>query len=458
MLNPCSNSLILYGPREVLDVFVEARLSLRELLPWPAELNRMVKDNKLQENWAANRWGTRQDIGPLKDLTVQGPLGHDGHYELKAEFKSAWGPPVRAFESLYERYKSRGLEVWLEYIEPECQFMGVVTTRAGEFVDEQRGYDTADELEQYSRELDHGLGTREASYLRLVEVEEKAAKKGKKAATPKAKPVPKAPPPKVESKPAPKQDKPVPTGLTGTLDSLIREAPAKAEPAVQITTTPPPTKPVVLRAKPPVEPPTVASQWTVEKKVARKPVPPAPKVPPVDEPTLNRAIEFSKLVKAKLDAMPRLKIDAMMKPKGQRPPAPKIVTTEKARVAEETPMKVPTKSSAPTPKAATPAKVAEKPAPTKKPAAKTSPKPAASKAVKAAAKPAATKKAAPKPAAKAAPAKPAAPKATPAKKPAAAPKAAAPVKPAPAKKAAAPKQPAVPASKDAKSTKAPKKK
>ncbi len=467
MPNLCENNLTLYGPREVLDELAATGLSLRVLLPWPRDMDNVMGDKRLQENWAANRWGTRQDIGPLKGLAVEGPFGHDGHFEMKVAFKSVWGPPVKAFESLYERYKSRGLEVWLEYIEPECQFMGVVTTRAGEFMDEQRGYDSTDELDEFSKELDHALGAREASYQRLLDNEEKRTKP-KKPKAPKAAPLPKpAPPPKpVREKPAPPMRE-VPTGMTGTLDSLMPPVlqemmkPGK-RPEPKVT-----PKPTPVAVKPP-EPP--------KKPVAPKP---PPKIETAPKP-VHPAIELSRRVKEKLDALPRLRIDSMMLPKNQRPPAPpKPVTSEKAHEAEEKPMKVPAKSSAPTPKAAATAKT---PAAPKKEAAKTSPKPpakpavkaAAKPAVKAAAKPAVTKAAAPKAAAtKAAPKKPdaakapvkkaAAPKAAPVKAPVKAP---APKK-APAKKAApapkkpvaeqapAPKPAAAPASKAAKSSKAP---
>lgn len=497
--NWCDNSLTFYGPLDVLTEIADTKLSLRKLLPWPKALEgkekvvplpdkeraiRLELEKKYgvstMQDWATSRWGTRGDPGPVTDLALTGPLGQDGHYELHAEFKSLWGPPVKALETLFDRYKSRGLEIWMEYHEPSCQFMGSVTTKSGEFTDEYRGYDTALELEKYCTELDHTLAKRDIPYLRMVEAEEKAAKQKK----------------------APKSEK-------ATKAEKAKPTPAKAEPTPVPTPKPPPPKSKPLSEldiwikkspRPAKAPETIFEAGTAETLEAA----PEPKAAPAS-PKVS--------TEGKPATLPRLKIEMMMQPKSKRPPAPakaKTPTknagksdtdadkethsmTHTAQIGQTSDMDAPnseasaqsngqwtvkaTKKPAAKKEVLAPASAHTLVADTKKPASKkpaASKKVAAKKPVKAAAKPVAKK--AVKPAAK----KPAAPKKEAAKKsqkPAAnkavkatakpaTKKAATPAKKseakksaAPAKKASAPKKPVAPAKKaPAKSSKAPAKK
>jgi len=388
----CSNILIMYGPDDVLKELAVSKLSMRKLFPWPPDLDGKQKVYNLPESelvvrkhltkkygvsniedWGITRWGTPKDFGPIKHLTVQGPFGLDEHYELRVgEFKTVWGPPVRALEALYEKYKGRGLDIWMEYIEPECQFMGVVSTKAGEFTDDQRGYDTIAELDRYSLELDHGMGLREAAYLKLEEAE---AKKNKKS--------------------------------------------AKKAPATKTTVTPPPPEKVVLKPLKSSGTPTVASHWPIES---------SPKSPkPTLTSTLDGVLTPPKHAKStNNNVKPKLKIDELLKPRtAQKKSEPKPTPVPK----EPEPMKIPAEPKKPEVKKPAPAKKPEpkKPAPAKKEVKKTAPakKPAPAKKAEApkkaepkkaapAKKPDTKKVEAPK---KAAPAKPVAKKAAPAKKP-----------------------------------------
>ena len=190
MPNWCQNSLFLSGPKDVIQEIAETKLSLQKLVPCPQELleTEAVYANeagdmptKMQQNqekygykswydWCVENWGTKWDVGPVDDLEIF-EEDHD-KFELRSNFDSAWGPPVAAFEDIYDKYKDRGLRIRLEYLESGNRFMGVAHTTDGSFHDEYRDYSNADELEEYANELDHFLAESEVEYLREIEAEE----------------------------------------------------------------------------------------------------------------------------------------------------------------------------------------------------------------------------------------------------------------------------------------------
>lgn len=230
MPNWCMNQLILTGPKDVIFEIAESKLSLDKLFPCPQELKDTTapavyndKERAVANkekfgfsdwyDWQISNWGTKWDIGPLEEIDPD-QVG-DNLYEINVGFDSAWSPPVEAMSKLYDKYGSRGLNIWMEYFEPGCAFLGTVTTTGGQFIDEYREFSTADELEEAVKELEHGLAESEVEYLREREEEEhqfqieKAAKANAapaktKAAKPTAKKAAKKPVKKVAKKPVKK--------------------------------------------------------------------------------------------------------------------------------------------------------------------------------------------------------------------------------------------------------------
>lgn len=187
MPNWCSNQVTLTGPKNVISEILETKLSLQEIFPCPQELKDTESPAKFNDkekaisnkekygfqdwyDWQVANWGTKWDIGPIENLTMD--ENGDGTYTIYTLFDSAWSPPVEAFKNLYEKYKSQGLELHLEYFESGCRFLGTATGSDGHFNDEYFEYSNADELEEAVKELDHGLAESEVEYLREIEAEE----------------------------------------------------------------------------------------------------------------------------------------------------------------------------------------------------------------------------------------------------------------------------------------------
>lgn len=223
MPNWCSNDLILTGPKDVIDEIAATNLSLDALFPCPKELKDTVapaKHNdkdKAEENikkygyadwydWQVNNWGTKWDITPYNPIQVEALS--DGLYEISVGFDSAWSPPIQAMEKLYYKYKDRGLNVWMEYFEGGCAFIGTCKSQDGEFIDDCFEFSNADELEEAIKKLDHNMGQFELDFLREREEEEAASEIEEEAKAQDEKPLKKTKKPsvkKVVKKPATKK-------------------------------------------------------------------------------------------------------------------------------------------------------------------------------------------------------------------------------------------------------------
>lgn len=185
MPNWCLNELMLSGPKDLMEELAASGLSLDVLIPCPQELKDTTSpaEKKIAElnkkkygypdwySWQVSNWGTKWDIGPIDGLEAE--HCKDDLYEIRVSFDSAWSPPVEAMKKIYERFKDRGLNIWMEYFEPGCCFLGKVTTVDGEFIDECEEYSNSKELEAAVLELDHGMGESEIQYLKEREEEER---------------------------------------------------------------------------------------------------------------------------------------------------------------------------------------------------------------------------------------------------------------------------------------------
>lgn len=187
MPNWCYNTAVFSGPKDVIEEIAETKLSLAKLVPWPEELTNYQKvipvpksEKKARAalmekygydnlyDWCVGNWGTKWDIGEIDNIEVdEFPVLKNNRktkkkeYQIYVNFDSAWSPPVDAFNTIYNKYKDRGLEIYLEYIEPGCSFLGTAIGKNGEFKDEYYEYSNLNDLKEIVKKLDHGLGESE---------------------------------------------------------------------------------------------------------------------------------------------------------------------------------------------------------------------------------------------------------------------------------------------------------
>jgi hypothetical protein len=184
MPNWCMNQVILSGPKKVMDEIAATGLSLDKIVPCPDKLRGVEKTTFIPKNeaklrkelqkeygvstefdWHVLMWGTKWDIS-VGDIRVEQCYGNEDEYEINVSFDSAWSPPVKAMQHLYEKYKRQGLKLWMEYFEPGASYLGTATGDKGIFTDEYREYKNADELQKYVDELEHCLAEPEVEYRR----------------------------------------------------------------------------------------------------------------------------------------------------------------------------------------------------------------------------------------------------------------------------------------------------
>jgi hypothetical protein len=184
------NELTLTGPKDVLQEIADAKLSLAKLVPWPEELTKYQKIVPIPKSekrgraelmkkygydnlydWCVSNWGTKWDIGDIPNVEVDeflAPLGKGNRraktmrYQIFVGFDSAWSPPVEAFKTIYNKYKDKGLKVYLEYLEPGCCFVGTAKGEGEEFKDDYYEYSNVNDLKDIVKKLDnHSLGESE---------------------------------------------------------------------------------------------------------------------------------------------------------------------------------------------------------------------------------------------------------------------------------------------------------
>ena len=110
MPNWCSNRLTVEGPKELIDS-LEKGIQEGTLLETIHPIGEWVYET------AVNEWGTKWDVG-----------GNDSNFDrhddniIEMWFDSAWGPPIAAYEKLYE--KEGIVSVYATYWEPGMGFTG----------------------------------------------------------------------------------------------------------------------------------------------------------------------------------------------------------------------------------------------------------------------------------------------------------------------------------------------
>jgi len=187
MPNWCQNSLILTGPKKIIQEIEDFELSLEVILPCPTELRESPSPNtnkKLAKslekkygsadwwNWCTKNWGTKWDIQP--DITVTPPVGKSKVWELYATFESAWGPPDKGLELLYEKYKDKGLTLFCEYHEAGQKLAGLCKGRDGLWSDDHIEYESGDDLLAWADTIGSEMARSEAEYVLEREADERA--------------------------------------------------------------------------------------------------------------------------------------------------------------------------------------------------------------------------------------------------------------------------------------------
>ena len=218
MPNWCENDITLIGPKDVLEEIMATELLLKNLIPWPKEIEKFEKTTNIPKgeikarkelekkygvstlyDWCITYWGTKWDIDIHNPLEIEDdPIRGDKSYSVMTSFSSAWSPPVKAFKTVYERYKDRGLDIVLYYFEAGCAFLGSMVTDKGKVVEEEFEYKSVKELADILEKHENPLAENELEYLREVEAENEDSEEESVPEVAKAtkKAVPKKAPPK----------------------------------------------------------------------------------------------------------------------------------------------------------------------------------------------------------------------------------------------------------------------
>lgn len=171
MPNWCSNTLTVYGPKAVVDKFIEDNkgsddhedtkglpLSLDRALPTPRNEDGTligegmdIRSAEVLEgywyNWRTKNWGTKWDLSNETHFE-QEDLG-EGQSRAVYYFDSAWSPPVEWLEVVAPRYPELSMKI--EYREEGVGFEGYLGFYHGREVerDERDLYGAHSGVESY---------------------------------------------------------------------------------------------------------------------------------------------------------------------------------------------------------------------------------------------------------------------------------------------------------------------
>ena len=188
MPNWCYNSLMIRGPKKIIEEIEKTGLSLESILPCPQELRENTSPipddkKKLKKEfvkkygsedwwqWCNKNWGTKWDIQP--DISVEPVGGSKKEFVLYATFDSAWGPPAAAFKVLYEKYKDKGITLFNEYFECGQKFAGICQGRNGKWSDDSIEYEGHKDLLEWADEHGSEMARSEAECLQQQEEDDR---------------------------------------------------------------------------------------------------------------------------------------------------------------------------------------------------------------------------------------------------------------------------------------------
>lgn len=91
MPNDCWNSLLIYGPKKLLEEIKEHNFSFQHFVPMPEE----EKENWY--DWKLENWGTKWDS---HDVTIS----EGDEHSMRVYYTTAWDPPHAFLEKFLEKY------------------------------------------------------------------------------------------------------------------------------------------------------------------------------------------------------------------------------------------------------------------------------------------------------------------------------------------------------------------
>lgn len=111
MPNHCHNRVTLIGPKKDVAAIRANAWSFDFIAPPPAD----IKESELYD-WHCENWGTKWNNYEYQEEE------YSDNY-LRVTFNTAWGPPIRLFEKLLEKYP----RCWIkDMVNIECGLSGVV--------------------------------------------------------------------------------------------------------------------------------------------------------------------------------------------------------------------------------------------------------------------------------------------------------------------------------------------
>ncbi len=129
MPNWCDNTINIRGPVDLISkLWEDAQVAsqgdfglLQAMVPMPAELNdtKGLGDGPNWYDWRVDNWGTKWDID-ADDLELVD--NENGTAVITGCFRSAWAPPVRAYENFFDMMTDCSIDA--SYHEPGMDFAG----------------------------------------------------------------------------------------------------------------------------------------------------------------------------------------------------------------------------------------------------------------------------------------------------------------------------------------------
>ncbi len=169
----CKNVIYLNGPLNTLREILATNLSLSRLVPLPDDLD--ISNIELLKSWRLENWGTTSEIIPADILKIEDCSIEDNKiFCIQNKFTSENSPPAQAFQYIFENFKSKNLDVRLDYFIQNTSTIGAAYNRGDDFIVENYEYHNLEELEFFINKLGSPLGGDELNYLRELDAEEES--------------------------------------------------------------------------------------------------------------------------------------------------------------------------------------------------------------------------------------------------------------------------------------------
>lgn len=110
---------------------IDLSLDFNKILPTPS-------DDELGEvdgwyDWRIENWGTKWNVCDTFCFSIN--KIDDDLAELTTVFNTAWTPPTKIYDHLFEKYKDTSLEFYVDYYEGGCAFAGELKVKNNEVIE-----------------------------------------------------------------------------------------------------------------------------------------------------------------------------------------------------------------------------------------------------------------------------------------------------------------------------------